>query len=106
MFEMTKWYLDLVTDLGNVLVGHSVDCRLGAAGFRYASLLHVTPEVASTERSTLRGARAPRLEAGLLQDRLGPLAGMRQQKWLTRGSLRQQDAVIDRGWTLHEAVHW
>jgi len=67
MFEMVKWYLDLVTDLGSVLIGYSVDCRLGAAGFRYASLLHATPAQPVAERTTLLGARSPVLEEDLLR---------------------------------------
>jgi hypothetical protein len=258
MFQLTKWYLDLVTNSGDVLVGYSVECRLGAAGFRYASLLHAPLDAAAAERTTLRGARAPALDGnrlrwhvprlrldgaweevgrplqqtlldgpqgridwhchfprarvtarfedsilagmgyaeqlrvtcppwelpfrslrwgrhlsdehevvwiewgqgfdrrwiwldgreepgaqletrgisglsgghtlqfedrrvvrdrrvletvgrmlpGLLQERLGPLAGMRERKWLTRSALRRQDTILDRGWTLHEEVDW
>ncbi len=258
MFELTKWYLDLVTDCGSVLVGYSVHCRLGPAGFRYASLLHAPPDEPATERTTLRGARAPVLEGDILrwhvprlrfdgawqrldaplaqilldeergriewhchlprarvtvrfgdeiiagmgyaeqlrvtcppwqlpfrtlrwgrylspeqslvwiewtgghdrrwvwldgraepgarpeaqgisglsdrralqfedhtvvrdrrvletatrilpsamQDQIGPLAGMREQKWLARSVLTQDDVIVDRGWTVHEEVHW
>ena len=70
MFEMVKWYLDLVTDLGSVLVGYSVHCRLGPAGFRYASLLHAPPDQPVIERTTLRGATAPKLEDDRLRWRV------------------------------------
>jgi hypothetical protein len=258
MFDMTKWYLDLVTDLGTVLVGYAIDCRIGPASVRYASLLHAPPDQPATERTTLGGARLPVLHGDLLhwhiptlhfegswhrlgtpieqtlldvelgriewhchlprarvtarlgdtvltglgyaeqlritcppwqlpfrtlrwgryvsaqhgltwiewagdhsrrwswsdgheepaatlhthgisglsdrrdlsfedrrivrdrqvlesvgrmlpdaiRDRFGPLAGMREQKWLTRSVLRQEGVVVDRGWTIHEEVHW
>ena len=67
MFQLTKWYLDLVTDRGSVLVGYSVHCRLGPAGFRYASMLHAPPDQPPIERTTLRGARAPELEGDVLR---------------------------------------
>jgi hypothetical protein len=67
MFELVKWYLDLVTDCGSVLVGYSVHCRLGPAGFRYASLLHAAPDAPAIERTTLPGARAPVLEGDTLR---------------------------------------
>jgi len=67
MFEMVKWYLDLVTDCGAVLVGYSVHCRLGPAGFRYASLLYAPPDEPARERTTLRGARPPKLDGDILR---------------------------------------
>jgi hypothetical protein len=67
MFELVKWYLDLVTDLGTAVIGYSVDCRLGAGSFRYASLLHSPPDQPASERTTLLGARFPVPEGDLLR---------------------------------------
>lgn len=67
MFELVKWYLDLVTDCGSVLVGYSVRCRFGPIGFRYASLLHAPANGPPIERTTLRGARAPELKEDTLR---------------------------------------
>ncbi len=258
MFELDKWYLDLVTDRGTALIGYAVECRVGPASIRYASLLHASPDSPAVERTTRRDARSPVHEGNLLRwnvpalgfegcwerigapvgqtllhtargriewhchlprarvtarfesaamvglgyaerlhitvplwqlpfrtlrwgryvsdrrglvwiewtdglerrwiwsdddaqpatrlhadgvsglsgpselrfedrrivrdrqvldsvgrllpaairDRVGPLAGMREQKWLSRSSLRHEDMVTDRGWTIHEEVRW
>jgi hypothetical protein len=67
MFALDKWYLDLVTDLGTVLVGYAVECRIGPARFRYASLLHASHDRPATERTTLRDVRFPALDGDVLR---------------------------------------
>jgi len=41
-----------------------------------------------------------------LRQRLGPLAGMREVKELSRSSIVQAGAALDQGWTIHERVTW
>jgi hypothetical protein len=40
-----------------------------------------------------------------MQLQMGPLAGMREQKWLSQ-SVLTRDGEDERGWTLHEEVRW
>jgi len=67
MFELDKWYLDVVTEAGAVLIGYAIHCRFGAASFRYASLLQSAPDQPATDRATLRGTTFPLLEGDHLR---------------------------------------
>ncbi len=60
MFELVKWYLDLVTEDGTVVIGYAARCRFGAAGFRYASLRQAPPAGPAVERSAVSGVEMPR----------------------------------------------
>ena len=52
MFELTKWYLDLVTDQGTAVVAYMATCRLGTMAFSYASVLVAPPGMPAVEDST------------------------------------------------------
>jgi hypothetical protein len=72
MFQLAKWYLDLVTDEGIALVGYAARLRWGALRLRYASLLRSEPGSPATEDVSLRGTE-PALEGDILTWRHGPL---------------------------------
>lgn len=67
MFELDKWYLDLVTDRGAATIGYAGVCRVGPTSVRFASLLHASPESPAIERTTLRGVRFPVHDGDLLR---------------------------------------
>jgi len=72
-FGLSKWYLDCVTDAGEVSILYSGAARWGRA-FRlnYASLIETTGNAVDARRS-LRAAEAPTFLAGSLLWRLKPL---------------------------------
>ena len=64
MFELVKWYLDLVTEEGTTVIAYSAAGRLGAITFRYASVLHAPPGKTPRESSAISGVLAPSEEGG------------------------------------------
>lgn len=63
MFRLVKWYLDLVTDEGTVLIVYAASLRWPALRLRYASTLLARPGEEPTERSVWSGVVLP-VEAG------------------------------------------
>lgn len=106
-FVVDKWYLDLVTADGVVVVGYRLAVRWLAFDLQMASRLRAEPGEATDERSTphetsiphlavtpslgARSGRTPRLDAGTQAVR--PLVDAR-------------GLPLDDGWTFHEAVTW
>jgi hypothetical protein len=64
VFELTKWYLDIVTDEGDALIAYAA--RLNIEGLRvsYASTLFSRPAERDIEKATIRGVTCPVLNSG------------------------------------------
>ena len=74
MFRLSKWYLDLVTDHGAVLILYAARLRWAHVGLHYASVLHIEDGAVACDRTTFRRVDRPLLESDLLTwscDRLG-----------------------------------
>lgn len=67
MFLLEKWYLDCVTDDGDVLVGYWATARLGVLRLRYAACLAGRPGARLTSRYTLRPAAPPEITGNELR---------------------------------------
>ncbi len=66
MFLLVKWYLDVVTDEGAVLIGYAARLRWGRLRFGYASVLHSASGAPPRESATIRGVESPRSDEGTL----------------------------------------
>jgi len=61
-FELSKWYLDVVGDNGDVFIAYTAEVRWGSLALRYASTLVQRVGSATRIDATLRGAPEPALE--------------------------------------------
>jgi len=66
-FSLRKWYLDCVSDSGEVVVAYRAELRWDAVALQYASFLHAPDGGAPRSRSTLRRCAAPSLEGDTLR---------------------------------------
>jgi len=66
MFRLTKWYLDLVTEDGVVLVGYLARLRWGLVRVRWSSVLHSPPEGQPEEQVALKDPGALHREGDTL----------------------------------------
>jgi hypothetical protein len=73
LFHLLKWYLDLVTDQGTVLILYSARIRWGRLRVGYGSLLHADQGMPEREASTIRRVEQPRLRAGVVTWQSAPL---------------------------------
>jgi hypothetical protein len=71
-FRLSKWYLDYVTESGDVTVAYTGNVRWGAVRLQYSSLLKSTGQRVS-ERHSLRLHPEPVLEGSLITWRSKPL---------------------------------
>lgn len=58
-FSLTKWYLDCVTDGGEVRIGYAAQLAAGVVRLRYASVLTAAPGHAVEVSTRVRGATLP-----------------------------------------------
>lgn len=61
MFRLDKWYLDLVTPDGDVVIGYDARLEWGVLRFRFASILESPVVGPARERSSVRGVDEPRV---------------------------------------------
>ena len=61
-FELSKWYLDCVSDDGDVIIAYAAEVRWRALAIRYTSTLVRRAGEETRVRATLRGADAPSFE--------------------------------------------
>jgi hypothetical protein len=65
-FRLSKWYLDCVSERGEVLIGYWAELRWRRIAAHYASAM-LFADGRLHERSSLRAGPAPRLAGGLLE---------------------------------------
>ena len=73
MFQLSKWYLDLVTPDGVAVICYSARLRWGALHLRLASILVDAPGAAAEEATTIRAVERPTIGGEELRWRSGPL---------------------------------
>ncbi len=71
--ELVKWYLDCVSEQGDVFVGYCARLRWRALSFHYSSSLHLHDDGEPEERFSLRRTSTPVSEDALLAWRCPPL---------------------------------
>ncbi len=71
-FSLSKWYLDAVSDAGEVFIGYRATVRWGRLGFPYASTLAAGAGEART-RATVKSEEEPILREGVLAWASSPL---------------------------------
>ena len=59
MFQLDKWYLDLVTPEGDVVIGYAARIAWGGLGFNFSSLLENPVDGPISDRSIVRGTSDP-----------------------------------------------
>ncbi len=59
MFQLDKWYLDLVTPGGDVVIGYAARITWGSLRFNFSSVLESPAASPASDRSTVRGASDP-----------------------------------------------
>ncbi len=59
MFQLDKWYLDLVTPRGDVVIGYAARIAWGGLSFNFSSFLDNPVDGPVSDRSTDRGASDP-----------------------------------------------
>ncbi len=65
-FSLSKWYLDCVTDQGEVFVGYSATLRWKALSLKYSSILVMRTTGEIQTKATLHGGKAPRVSGNSL----------------------------------------
>jgi len=65
-FQLTKWYLDCVSESGEAMIGYWAELRWRKLAVHYASVMMFV-DGQLRERSTLRAGQAPQLAGGLLE---------------------------------------
>lgn len=65
-FELSKWYLDCVTDEGEVRIGYAAELATGALRLRYASVLSAASARAVRTDTRLRSATLPEQHGELI----------------------------------------
>lgn len=73
MFRLSKWYLDLVTEDGAVLIGYRTRLQWGLARVRWASVLCSPPDGPPEEQVTLRDPGALHREGDMFSWRSSAL---------------------------------
>lgn len=71
-FELSKWYLDCVTDQGDVSIAYTGAVNWGPIGLRYSNFLESTAEIITAKHSLRRQAE-PKIDDGSLRWRSGAL---------------------------------
>ena len=66
MFELIKWYMDVVSEDGSALFAYSARVRWGAARLSVGSVCHLSACGRVSEERTLRPGRSPVFEDGRL----------------------------------------
>jgi len=66
MFHLDKWYLDVITDQGTVVIVYVARMDWGRIRIRYASTLQCTASESTREAATVSGVERPRLAGGTL----------------------------------------
>ena len=102
MFRLHKWYLDVVTDTGDVLILYAGTVEWGRIAFDYASVLQYRDGVTRDVQSVRRVAQ-PRLQADAVTWRSGPLRvegqWIRDAPEIQRTLVNGPDGLIN--WTCH-----
>ena len=102
MFRLHKWYLDVVTDTGDVLILYAGTVEWGRIAFDYASVLQYRDGVTRDAQSIRRVAQ-PRLQADAVTWRSGPLRvegqWIRDAQEIQRTLVNGPDGLIN--WTCH-----
>ena len=102
MFRLHKWYLDVVTDTGDVLILYAGTVEWGRIAFDYASVLQYRDGVTRDVQSVRRVAQ-PRLQADAVTWRSGPLRvegqWIRDAQEIQRTLVNGPDGLIN--WTCH-----
>jgi hypothetical protein len=63
MFDLTKWYLDVVTDDGTALIAYAIRLDLGPATLRFAATQIARPGSESVDRTAVAGVVLPETDA-------------------------------------------
>ncbi len=95
MFQLNKWYLDLVTPDGVVVVCYSARLRWGALRLRFASILLHVPGARPEEAVTVRRVERPVIDRGNLRwssEALDVHGEWRRQRPAIRETLLRSDA--------------
>jgi hypothetical protein len=97
MFELVKWYMDVVAEDGSALFAYSARVRWGAVRVSVASLCQRSAAGVVREASTLRPGRSPVLGAGRLVWKCAPIGvqGVRELPAIIRPE--RSDAAIGAG---------
>ena len=66
MFRLTKWYLDLVTDQGTLLIAYAASLEWAGLRMQFASTLVARPYEAPSEETTIADVALPALQGDLL----------------------------------------
>lgn len=66
MFHLDKWYLDVITDQGTVVIVYVARMEWGRIRVRYASTLQCTPLQSTREAATVHGVEWPRFAGGTM----------------------------------------
>ena len=102
MFRLHKWYLDVVTDTGDVLILYAGTVEWGRIAFDYASVLQYRDGVTRDVQSVRRAAQ-PRLQADAVTWRSGPLRvegqWIRDAQEIQRTLVNGPDGLLN--WTCH-----
>ena len=103
MFLLRKWYLDLITSDGTVLILYAARLRWRTLRLGYASVLHAAPAEPRWEEATIRRVEEPRLQGNVLrwQSDMLQVRGLwrRDTPPIRRTLARGRDGVIQ--WTCH-----
>lgn len=95
MFQLSKWYLDLVTPDGIAVLCYAARLRWGPVRLRYASILLDIPGAKPEEAATVRRVERPVIDRGILRWRsnsLGVHGEWRRQRPMLRETLQRSRA--------------
>lgn len=103
MFRLLKWYLDVITDQGTVLILYAARVHWGRVRVGYASVLHASDVGPPREEGTIRRVEQPRLRGDVLTWQNEPLGicgrWQRDAPPIRRTLARGPDGAIR--WTCH-----
>lgn len=98
MFQLGKWYLDLVTPDGTVVICYAARLRWGPVRLRYASILLSAAGAEAEVATAVRRVERPGIDRGVLRWRADALdvrgEWLRQQPAIRETLLRGPDGAI------------
>jgi hypothetical protein len=98
VFQLSKWYLDLVTPDGTVVICYAARLRWGPVRLRYASILLSAPGAQAEEAVAVRRVERPVIDRGILRWRADSLEvrgeWLRQQPAIRETLLRRPEGAI------------
>ena len=92
MFQLNKWYLDLISPDGIAVICYSARLRWGPLRLRYSSILLAIPGAKPEEASSIRQVERPRLADGIVHwrsDTLDVSGEWRRRQPPIRATLRR-----------------